>query len=476
MPVRAGAWFQAFPVCETARVPDDPPKDTKPDEPTSRLGRFLTKYATLLSSTVLGIAGLSATSIWQFRQSATAQQQAESQQRVAEMQAQNNWKIERADILSKNIATLASNGPETVEQRYGVLLSLTRGNLLDPELAVSYALELGKDNADYMQSVLATVPDKDYARLARAFTVSCQERFGTSPAIEMCNDKLAKRSAALAKLVADDGDAALAGPMPGPLVLLKDERPVQVHVNRMAALFAPMLTALYEDRKWDDIKKFIAYGSGAHLVAALVLTAARTGEFVTDEEARQLQEFDDTHSKWLAGYLAGTTCDAECKSRAMSVMVSHFAAAQGSYDVAMRQLLGSPRAQSQMAVSRLHTRLLWCQVDSADLAALRDRVLVPTATAVLANPSADAAVRDGIYSLVLLAPEPAADDAQATAAWQAMTAVIAKGGDKVARTFADRRATAAHQRLNPPPALKKANFCAAATDDSGSAPAEKPVP
>jgi len=454
----------------------DPSKDDKPDEPTSRFGRFLTKYATLLSSTVLGIAGLAATSIWQFRQSATAQQQAESQQHVAEMQAQNSWKIERADILSKNIATLASSGPDTVEQRYGVLLSLARGNLLDPELAVSYALELGKDNADYMHSVLATVPEKDYARLARAFTVSCQERFGTSPAVEMCNDKLVKRSAALATLIADDGEAALTGSMPGPLVLLKDERPVQVHVQRVAALFAPMLTALYGDRKWDEINKFIAYSNGAHLVAALVLTAARTGEFVTDDEAKQLQQFDDTHSRWLASYLAGATCDAECKSRAVSFMVSHFAAAQGSYDVAMRQLLGGPRTQSHLAVSRLHTRLLWCQVDPADIAALRDRVLVPTATAVLANPNADASVRDGLYSLVLLTPEPAADDAPATAAWQAMTAVITKGGDKVARGFGDRRATAKNQRLNPPPALKKANFCALPTDDGGSAPAVKASP
>ena len=169
----------------------------KPEETSSKLGLFLQKYATLLSSTVLGVAGLAATSIWQFRQSATAAQQAESQQHIAEMQAENSWKIERADILSKNIATLASTGPDTVEQRYGVLLSLTRGNLLDPELAVSYALELGKDNAEYMQSVLGTVPDKDYGRLARAFTVSCMDRYGTSPSVDMCNDKLGKRSAAI---------------------------------------------------------------------------------------------------------------------------------------------------------------------------------------------------------------------------------------------------------------------------------------
>src|SRR6185503_1771439 len=144
------------------------------------------------------------TSIWQFRQAANAQQQAESQQHVAEEQAENSWKIERADILSKNIAVLASTGSDTVEQRYGVLLSLTRGNLLDPELAVSYALELGKDSPDDMASVLANVQSKDYARLARAFTLSCEERFGTSPAIDACNDKLGGRSAAIAQLFADD--------------------------------------------------------------------------------------------------------------------------------------------------------------------------------------------------------------------------------------------------------------------------------
>ena len=48
-------------------------------------------------------------------------------------------------------------GSNSADQRYGVLLSLTRADIIDPELAVSYALELGKDNADYMLSVLANV-------------------------------------------------------------------------------------------------------------------------------------------------------------------------------------------------------------------------------------------------------------------------------------------------------------------------------
>ncbi|HEV7558269.1 MAG TPA: hypothetical protein VGO00_22525, partial [Kofleriaceae bacterium] len=357
--------------------------------------------------------------------------------------------------------TLASSGPETVEQRYGVLLSLTRGNLIDPELAVSYALELGKDNSDYMESVLATVPDKNYARLVRAFTVSCDDRYGMTAAVDACSDKNTKRSTAIAKMLSDEVDAALAGTSPGPLELLKEERPVQTHLGRMTALFTPALIALYEDRKWDAIKKFTDYSTAAHLVAAIVLTAAHTGEFVTDAEAKQLQSFDDTHAKWLAGYLVGTTCDAECKSRALSVMVSHFAAAQGSYDLATRQLLDSPRAQSGMAVTFLHARLLWCQVSAADMAALRDHVLVPAATAILANPKADPAVRDGIFSLVLLVGEPTADDAPALAAWQSMMAMVDKAGDKTSKMFADRRTVAERQRKNPPPALRKANFCAA---------------
>src|SRR4051794_38260803 len=150
--------------------------ESTPDEETSRVGRFIMKYHTFLSSFVIGAAGLVATSIWQYRQSETARRAAESQQKVAETQAENQWRIERAEILAKNLSVLAAQGPGSVEQRYGVLLSLARGQILDPELAVSYALELGKDNPDYMQSVLANTAGKDYNRLSRAYVLSCEER------------------------------------------------------------------------------------------------------------------------------------------------------------------------------------------------------------------------------------------------------------------------------------------------------------
>jgi len=444
----------------------EPEKKHAPPE--TKLSAFLTRYATLLSSTVLGIAGLSATSIWQCRQSSVSEQQARAQQQVAATQADNSWKIERADILSKNIVVLSATGPETAEQRYGVLLSLTRGNLLDPELAESYALELGKDNAENMQSVLGNVPGKNYARLARAYTVSCKNRYGISPAIEACTNKLDERSKAIAQVVSDEADTAITAGTPGPLVLLDDEDEVQMHVQRVSALFTPLLDSLYEDRKWDSITKFSAHSNGAHLVTALVLAAAHTGEFVTEAETKQLKQFDDSEAKWLAGYLGGPTCDAECRSRSLSTMVSHFVVADHSFDAATKLIIQAPRAVSGMAVSYLHTRLLWCQIDPADAAALRDDVLVPAVTAMVANPKAEPSVRDSLLSLMLLVPDPSPYDAKAIAGWNAMNAAIVKAGDKFPTAVKDRKATAAKQRANPPPAFKKLNFCAMQVDASGS--------
>src|SRR5712692_9089240 len=180
------------------------------DPQATRIGKFIQTYHGFLSSFVIGAAGLIATSIWQFRQAEIAGRQAAAQQKVAETQAENNWKIEKAKILANNLQTLSAQGPGNVEQKYGVLLSLTRGNILDPELAVSYALELGKENPEYMRSVLHNTLEKDYWRLARAFEPTCEQRYGVTRPIQICQvDKLADRSAALAQLISDESQAAL---------------------------------------------------------------------------------------------------------------------------------------------------------------------------------------------------------------------------------------------------------------------------
>jgi len=431
-----------------------------PEEETSRIGRFITKYHTFLSSFVIGIAGLIATSIWQYRQSEIARRQAESQQKVAETNAANQWRIERAEILAKNLQVLASQGPGTVEQRYGVLLSLARGDILDPELAVSYALELGKDNPEYMQSVLANTANKDYVRLSRAFVMSCEDKYGIARNVPACaGDKLAPRSAAIAQLISDETQAAMSQGQPGPLVMLKDERDVQQSVQRLTGLFWPTLIDYYERRLWNEVEKFQSYSAGAHLVSSLILAAARTGEFVTDEEAKKLQEFHNRQTLWLSKYLTGSGCDAECKGKMLEVMLSHYEESQGDYDEAVRRLLESPRAQSGSAIARLHARLLRCQVHEIDLEPLRDHVLVPAVQDVLSKPKVDPTLVNDLVGLLALTPDPAPTDKVAQAAWQGLMNQLDKPGARYGRIFRERRATAQSERANPPPAMKKVSFC-----------------
>src|SRR5215468_221711 len=214
-----------------------PSQPESPESQSTRIGKFIQTYHGFLSSFVIGAAGLIATSIWQFRQAEIAQRQATAQQKVAETQAENNWKIEKAKILAQNLQTLSMQRGGNVEQRYGVLLSLTRGNILDPELAVSYALELGKDNAEYMRSVLSNTSDKDYWRLARAFEPTCQQRYGVTKPIELCAlDKLAERSAAISTMFAEEITAAFAQGKLGPVAILREEQQVQVHAMRLTWL------------------------------------------------------------------------------------------------------------------------------------------------------------------------------------------------------------------------------------------------
>jgi hypothetical protein len=434
--------------------------ESKPDEETSKFGRFIMKYHTFLSSFVIGVAGLIATSMWQYRQSETQRRQAESQQKVAETQADNQWRIERAEILAKNLQVLASSGPGTVEQRYGVLLSLARGNILDPELAVSYALELGKDNPEYMGSVLANTAGKDYHRLSRAYVMSCEEKYGIARNVPICvNDKLAARSEAIAQLISDEVQAAQVSGQPGPLILLKDEREVQQNVARLSGLFEPTLTEYYQRRQRNEITRFQSYSKGAHVVASLVLAASRTGEFVTTDEAKKLDAFHGQQTDWLAKYMMGPSCDAECKGKMIEVMVSNYQESQGDYDASLRKLLESPHAQSGNAVSRLHARLLWCQVDNSDLLPLRDHVLVPAVVEMLGAAKPDPAVVDDLVGLLALVPEPEGTDKEAAAAWKSVMAQLDKPASRYGRIFRDRRATAQRERVAPPPAMKKVSFC-----------------
>ncbi len=440
---------------------------------TTRIGRFIQTYHGFLSSFVIGAAGLIATSIWQFRQAEIASRQAAAQQKVAETQADNLWKIERAEILAKNLQTLSLQGSNNIEQRYGVLLSLTRGSILDPELAVSYALELGKDSPEYMRSVLTNAGGKDYWRLAHAFEPTCDQRYGVTRNIGACAvDKLADRSAAIAEMISDELQAAFAAGTLGPAAILADEHQVQSQAVRLCWFFSPALAHLYQRRQWNNIDRFEGSSPGAKLVSALALAKARTGEMVSNEEGRMLEKFFAQRRQWLTQYLVGPSCDSDCRSKLVDVMVTSYAEAQGDYDVPMRSLLQQPRSQSGAVISTLHARLLWCQVDGEDLVPLRDRVLVPEAVAQLGKGKDHQDSAQDSIDLLALVPPP--KDNSALAQWKVFIATLEKPANaKLLKTFNERRAAAVHERASPPSAMKKINFCVPETPGDASSPPKK---
>jgi len=445
------------------------------DPQASRMGRFIQTYSSFLSSFVIGVAGLVATSIWQYRQSQNAIKQAESEQKIATTKAENEWRIARAEILAKNLNVLSTQGPGTADQRFGVLLSLTRGAILDPELAVSYALELGKDNVQYMRDVLAATERKNYQQLAQAFALTCLQRYGVRRDADVCrDDKLADRSDAIAAVIHEEmdeldskGDAK--GAALGPLFVLRDQRSVVAQVAKLAWLFEPYLQDLYEKRQWREIASFESSYPGAKLVAAIVLATARTGELAGEAEAAERERFHAERRKWLADFLLGASCEPECRAKLVDVMLSVYGESDGDYDQTMRQLLGRGRAEAGPALAKLRSRLLWCQVDQDDLALFRDEVLVPALAEAAARAKPDLQLTGDLLELLAMAPDPPADASPALDAWQKALAAAQKVGERQARSFARHRTAIRRERADPPPMIKRGSFCGAAeVEDSAT--------
>src|SRR5262249_32844583 len=189
---------------------------------------------------------------------------------------------------------------------------------------------------------------------------------------------------------------------------------------------------------------------------------ARTGELVSASESAELDKFHADRRKWLAGYLLGRNCDPDCRGKLVDVMLSSYGEAEGDYDDTLKRLLRQSHAEAAPTFGHLHARLLWCQVDADDLASFRDHVLVPSLTDALAAPKLESTLLEDLVGLIALVPEPAATDGKALDAWKKMMAALPRSGEKVQHALATRRAASARERTNPPPMVKKVNFCNAA--------------
>ena len=268
----------------------------KDKEKPSRLGKFIQTYHGFLSTFVIGAAGLIATSIWQYKQSEIATPQAESQQKIAETQAENSWRIERAEILSKNLQVLAAHGPAPPSTSATACCSRsTRGNILDPELAVSYALELGKDNPERHEVACSqSTADKSYGQLAQRVRAHCDAavRHHARRAVCARTTSYAERSAAIAQL---DRRRDAGGVAAGRARAARSAqgRAAGAETSRRGSpwLFEPSLIDLYERRQWDEIERFQKHSTGAHVIASLVLAAARTRAIRHQRRGDALEKF-----------------------------------------------------------------------------------------------------------------------------------------------------------------------------------------
>jgi hypothetical protein len=319
--------------------------------------------------------------------------------------------------------------------------------------------------------VLVNTGDKSYARLADAFELTCQQRFGVTRDVPLCkDDKHADRSAALAELVADETEAARRAGTAGPFVLLQDQRELQGSLGRMAWLFTPHLSALYERRQWSEIAWFESHSAGARLISAMVLGPARPNEVVAAAEAGEVARFHDDRVRFLRAYLIDPKCNGDCRARLVDFMLTFYAEAEGGFDEALRELLTRPRVEVASTFSRLNSRLLLCQVSPEDAAALRDRVLVPVLAQALQQSRPDLDRLEDVLSLLALTPDPMPQtgdaDGPADAArknWQAALDRARSGAPEQFRhIFVVRRAAARASRSKPSPALRKALFCTAA--------------
>jgi hypothetical protein len=317
-----------------------------------------------------------------------------------------------------------------------------------------------------MKSVLASTQDKSYTRLATAFELSCQTRFGITRAVPICPDEhRVDRSSAIADLFADELEAAGHKDQLGPLEILKDERYVQASPLKLAALFAPYLTDLFERRQFARLETFEGTSTGARLIGALLLGPTQPNAFVAASEAAEIAKFHDKRVTWLRDYLYGQTCTAECKGKLVDIMLTQYVESEGRFDAPLRELFARPRGEVAMALARLHSRLLQCQVSPEDGDALRDRVLIPALLdGVKRSSPQEQTLLDDVLGLLALTQDPGfkPQDQAMRAAWEA---ALAKARDlmgvKYAQAFTERRASAQLTRKTPPLKYKKTIFCTA---------------
>jgi hypothetical protein len=217
-------------------------------------------------------------------------------------------------------------------------------------------------------------------------------RFGITRDVQVCPPAgLVERSNAIAQLFADEiDDARHKGGENGPVAILADERYVQSMPLKLAALFLPYLTDLFERRQLAEISAFEQTSLGARLVSAHGARADPAQRLRRGQRERG----DRQVPRPAHGLVAPVPVRLELRRRVQGSAGGHHAhqyvESAGRFDQALRQLFVRPRGEVAMALARLHSRLLQCQVSPEDGDGLRDNIIIPALSEALARGASEA--------------------------------------------------------------------------------------
>ena len=245
---------------------------------------------------------------------------------------------------------------------------------------------------------------------------------------------------------------------------LSDEREVQDAPARLAWLFEPYLQDLYERRAVEGDPRFEG-SRPARAWWARWCSRPRAPASWSARRGRGDREFHAERRKWLASYLFGQQLRPRLPRQAGRRHVELVRRGAGRLRRAVAPLLHAVARRGGPDVGHLHARL-------SVVPDGRQTISSSCATACSCprftwrgpptDPKAEAAMARISPGWSPSCPSPA-PPTPGQAAWKSScTRRSTKRNDKVQRTFNPPRASAARERANPPPMIKKVNFCNAA--------------
>src|SRR5262249_21660441 len=234
----------------------------------------------------------------------------------------------------------------------------------------------------------------------------------------------------------------------------------------------------YERQRLSEIEAFEAHGPAAQMVAAFVLAADPSGELLTADQATKRAAFHATRQKRLEQEVLDPSCDADCRGLRAEWLLNGLPEYGAAYASVLRLLLEQHGPESAQVLSRLHRRLLLCQIEPKAGEHLVRDVLVPAyaeltrasaVTPAAQKPSKEKSKdkgkeKDG-RDREHVQREKASEDVVDLLALLEIPADV-KLPEAAQRAIEGRHPRVKKERENPPATFRKQNFCSAHAEET----------